>query len=292
MTEFSSLFAQEGTIKTISDWLGSSGIKIFAIIFVTATLSRFLRLIIRRIVASALKRDQFATEQDEKKREDTLVGIIAGVMRIVLWIIAIMIVLSELNLDTGPLVAAGASLGVALGFGAQSLIKDFISGLFIIMENQYRVGDVVEIASKSGTVEAITVRTTVLRDLDGNEHHIPNGIIDVTTNMTMLYSGININIGVSYDSDIEKVKNIVDKVGQKLAKDKEWKDKIEEAPHFLRLNNFNASDVEIKIVGKVKPGLQWSVGGEYKKRLKEAFDKEGIEIPFPQRVVRNVSESK
>ncbi len=153
------------------------------------------------------------------------------------------------------------------------------------MENQYRVGDVVCFGDTCGSVEKINLRTTILRDLDGVVHHIPNGEIKIASNLSKHYSRVNIDIGVSYDSNLEKVIKVVNKVGSDLAKDKKWKEKIIKPPQFLRVNDFGDSAIMIKILGETMPIMQWEVAGELKKRLKIAFDKEGIEIPYPQRVI-------
>ncbi len=219
------------------------------------------------------------------RREDTVIVILRGAARVVVWAMAGLMVLSEVGISIGPLIAAAGVAGVALGFGAQYFIKDIISGLFIILENQYRVGDVVTIDGTSGLVEDITLRMTTLRDLDGVVHHIQNGVASKTSNMTKELSSVNLNIGISYDTNLEKVIKVVNDVGDDLANDPEWKDDIVEAPNFLRVDDFADSAVIIKILGETQPARQWDVTGELRKRLKIAFDKHGIEIPFPQRVV-------
>jgi small conductance mechanosensitive channel len=181
-------------------------------------------------------------------------------------------------------------IGLAIGFGAQYIIRDFFTGLFIILENQYRVGDVICIQDKCGMVENINLRMTVIRDAEGAVHHIPNGEIKIATNKTKGFARVNLVVGVAYDTDIEKVKKVVNQVGQDMAKDPEWKDRIIKAPEFIRVDNFGASSVDIKISGEVKPLEQWGVLGELRKRIKIAFDKEGIEIPFPQRVIRQIKD--
>lgn len=272
-------------LESITQWLGSSGLKIALIVLVVYVVRKFGNLVVERAIKRTIKSDSFATPTDEKKREETLVSITTAALRVALWVVAGMLIVQEFGIDIGPLIAGASVIGVALGFGAQSLVKDFVSGLFIILENQYRVGDVVTIAGVSGSVEAISVRETVLRDLDGNVHHVPNGSIDVATNKTMDFSRINLNIGVGYDTKIDKVEKIIDEVGVEMMSDEEWSDNIIEAPRFVRVNNFGPNEIELKILGKVKPGSQWSVAGEFRRRIKLAFDKHKIEIPFPQTVV-------
>ncbi len=201
-----------------------------------------------------------------------------------------MLILSSLGVNIGPLLAASSVIGVGIGFGAQDAIKDFIAGVFIILENQYRVGDVVEIAGVSGTVEAITIRETVLRNLEGELLHVPNGVVEVSKNMTMDYSNVVMDIGVGYDSDIDKVEKVINEVGTSLAEDADWKDKILEAPEYLRVQSFGASEVVVRVLGKVQPGKQWAVAGEMRKRIKASFDKNKIEIPFPQQVIHRAED--
>lgn len=206
-----------------------------------------------------------------------------------MWLIAFMMIISEFGLNIGPVLAAAGIIGLAFGFGGQYLIRDVISGLFIILENQYRVGDVVCLGEKCGLVEDINLRLTTIRDLDGTVHHIPNGEIKSASNLSKYFSRVNLNIGISYNSNLEKVIAVVNKVGNDLSEDPQWKDQIKKAPQFLRVDDFADSAVVIKILGETEPLKQWDVAGELRKRLKIAFDKEGIEIPFPQRVVHNTN---
>lgn len=260
-------------------------INIAIIIAVTWLLTRFGDLIIRRSVRRMVKAHMHANREEEKKREDTVINIMSGVLKVVAWPMAAIIIIGTLGVNIGPLIAGAGIVGVALGFGAQSLVKDTISGLFIIAENQYRVGDVVQLDETSGMVERITLRKTVLRDLDGIVHHIPNGEITVASNFTSEQSGINLDVGVAYDTDIEKAIKVINRVGESIAEDEHWKDIIIETPSFLRVDNFGDSSIDLKITGTVAPLRQWDVTGELRKRLKVAFDKNGIEIPFPQRVI-------
>ena len=190
-------------------------------------------------------------------------------------------------MNVAPLLAGAGIVGVAVGFGGQYLIRDIITGVFLIWENQFRVGDAVCIGDVCGSVESVTLRVTVLRDLDGTVHTIPNGEITSTSNKSNGFSRINLDVGVGYGDDIDKVQKVIDKVGQELAGDTEWNAKITKAPAFLRVNNFGDSSVDVKILGETMPGEQWAVTGELRKRLKKAFDKEGIEIPYPQQVNHN-----
>jgi len=278
-------FIQEQFSNLLLPWLLTGGIKIVGILVGVFVIHRFGKLVIDKVVRKTVDSDHFLTKDAEKKREDTLIRIFHGTLRVLIWIIAILMILSEISIDIGPLLAGAGILGLSFGFGGQYLIRDVISGLFLILENQFRVGDVVCLDDTCGLVEDITLRATVLRDLDGTVHHVPNGTINRASNLSKHFSRVNLNVGVSYNDDLEKVISVVNRVGKELFEDPAWKDKIIEAPKFLRVNDFADSSVEIKILGKTKPLQQWSVTGELRKRLKIAFDKEGIEIPFPQRTI-------
>ena len=267
------------------DWLGSGGIRIAIAVIAFWAVRQFGNMVIRRIVQRSVRANAYTSKHEEQQRENTLVSITDSILRAAVWFIAGLVILEELGVDLGPFIAGASIFGVALGFGAQSLIKDFTSGIFIILENQYRVGDIVTIANTTGRVVSVNIRDTVLRDLDGHVHYIPNGSIEVATNMTMEYSGINLNIGVSYDTDIDKVQKIIDDIGQDMATDPDWQEHFINPIRFVRVQNFGDSAVELKVLGRVKPAMQWRAAGEFRRRIKTAFDKHQIEIPFPQRVI-------
>lgn len=272
---------------TETEWVKEHGMVILAIVIGAWIVKRFGIIVFSRIIKRSLARHGHLANgrHVDIKRQETIVSIFKGLISALVWPIALIMILSELNIDIAPLVAGAGIIGVALGFGAQYLVRDVISGLFIVLENQYRVGDIVNLDGTSGKVEEITLRITRLRNLDGVVHYVPNGSISRSSNLSQELSSINEDIGVSYDSDLDKVIKVVNKVGADLAKDKDWKDRIIVGPSFLRVDAFADSAIIIKITGDVKPGKQWAVKGEFFKRLKEAFDKEGIEIPFPQMVV-------
>ncbi len=273
------------TWESIIDWGKSSGVSVVVITFVIWLVRKFGNIVIRRSIRKAISADRFASPKDEQQREDTLISIVEATVRVILWVVGSMLIIQEFGVDIGPLVAGASVVGVAIGFGAQSLVKDFVSGLFIIMENQYRVGDVVSLAGESGTVQAITMRETILRNLDGDVIHIPNGTIAVAKNLTMEFSKVVMDIGVSYDTDIAKVEKVVNEVGESMMKDEKWAEHIIDQPRYQRVQNFGASEVEVRIISKVAPGQQWAIAGELRNRIKAAFDKNKIEIPFPQRVI-------
>lgn len=280
MTDFFQKF-----IQTATPWIINHGVKILVVALVTYLIRRSGGIFIERIVRKIIVSDHFLAKDAEKKREDTLIRIFSGAFGVIVWILAGLIILQEAGFAIGPLLAAAGIAGLAFGFGGQYLIRDLISGLFIIIENQYRVNDVVCFNDTCGLVEDISLRMTTLRDLDGVVHHVPHGEIKRVSNLTKHFARVNLNIGISYNSDIEQVISVVNKVGNELARDPVWKEFILKPPQFLRVDDFADSAIIIKILGETKPIKQWDVAGELRKRLKIAFDKEGIEIPFPQRVV-------
>lgn len=282
MTDFAQKF-----IQTATPWIFSHGVKILVVLTVAYIIRRSGGIFIEKAIRKLVVADHFLTKEAEKKREDTLISIFSGVLGIAVWILAGLIILQEAGLAIGPLLAAAGIAGLAFGFGGQYLIRDLISGLFIIMENQYRINDVVCFDGTCGLVEDISLRMTTLRDLDGVVHHVPHGEIKKVSNLTKQFARVNLNIGVSYDSNLEQVISVVNKVGQELAEDPSWKEFIIKPPQFLRVDDFGDSAIIIKILGETKPIKQWDVAGELRKRLKIAFDKEGIEIPFPQRVIHS-----
>jgi small conductance mechanosensitive channel len=194
-------------------------------------------------------------------------------------------ILQELGLKIGPLIAGAGIVGLAVGFGGQYLIRDIISGLFLILENQYRIGDSIDINGVSGLVEDISLRKTTLRDINGTVHHIPHGEIKLVSNLSKNYARVNLDIGISYNTDLDHAISVINRTGKELAEDPAFSDSIISPPQFLRVNDFADSAVILKILGDTKPLKQWEVTGEMRKRLKIAFDREGIEIPFPQRVI-------
>jgi moderate conductance mechanosensitive channel len=272
-------------IQNITPWFFEHGIKIFAIIIFAFFARKLVKIFIEKLIRKIVVSDHFLTKEAEKKREDTLIRIFTASIGILIWTLVLLMVLQEIGIAIAPLLAAAGIAGLAFGFGGQYLIRDLISGLFIIMENQYRIGDVVCFDGTCGLVEDITMRMTTLRDLDGVVHHVPHGEIKKVSNLSKHFSRVNLNIGISYNANLEHVISVVNKVGNELARDSEWKEYILKPPQFLRVNDFGDSSIIIKILGETKPLKQWDVTGELRKRIKIAFDKEGIEIPFPQRVV-------
>jgi len=272
-------------IEAVIPWLLTHGIKIIIIAAGAWVLNKIISGIIIKAVRIAVVPDQNMSEEAEKKRENTLIRIFTGAIKIAFLLVSILMILQEIGIEIGPILAGAGIVGLALGFGGQYLIRDIITGLFVILENQYRIGDVVNIDITGGLVEDISLRKTTLRDLNGTVHHIPHGEIKRVSNLSKKYARVNLDIGVSYSSDLEHVIQVINKTGNDLAGDPLFRDLIISPPQFLRVDDFADSAVIVKILGDTKPLKQWEVTGELRKRIKIAFDKEGIEIPFPQRVI-------
>ncbi len=272
-------------IEAIIPWLLDHGIKIVVIAIAAWLINKIVCRIIRRTVRIAVIRDENMSEEAEQKREDTLIRIFTGASRTLFIVLAVLMMLQEAGLKIGPILAGAGVAGLALGFGGQYLIKDIITGLFIIIENQYRISDVVRIDGESGTVVDISLRKTTLRNLDGTVHHFPHDSITRVSNLSKDWARVNLDVRIPYNSNLEHIIKIVNTVGEELANDIEYKDFIITPPKFLRVDDFAESALIIKILGDTKPLKQWEVTGEFRKRLKIAFDNEGIKMPLPQRVI-------
>ncbi len=271
-------------------WLLSHGLKIVFIAAGAFVLNKILYKVIEKTIRIAVRSDGFSSKEAEEKRENTLINIFTVTLKTLLFLVASLMILGEFGMQIGPILAAAGIVGLAFGFGGQYLIRDVITGLFIIMENQYRIGDVININGTGGLVEAITLRKTTLRDLNGTVHHIPHGEIKTVANLTKDFSRVNMNLGISYSSNLEHVIKVVNQVGMELAEDPDFKNSIIKPIQFVRVDDFADSAIVIKMLGDTQVLKQWEVAGEFRKRLKFAFDREGIEIPFPQRVVHHVKE--
>jgi small-conductance mechanosensitive channel len=276
---------KEILMENIIPWILSSGLEIVIIAVAAFLFVKVSGKPIEKVIRKAIPPQHFLTREAERKREDTLIKVFSGVVKVLIYLVAMFMILSEFHIDITPLLAGAGIAGVAFGFGAQYLVRDIITGFFLILENQFRVGDVIKVAGVSGVVEDLTIRVTTLRDMDGIVHNIPNGEMKVVSNLSKDFSRVNLVIGISYSDDINKAIEVINQVGQDMIEDELWKDKLNDAPSFLRVDKLNDSSVDLKIVGETKPLEQWAVTGELRKRIKEAFDQNKIEIPFPQRVM-------
>jgi len=270
--------------ERVVNWLLTSGLRIAFIVVGALIVMRILRFLITKI-RRFFEDDDPATKSEREKRAETLTRTLANFATIAIWFFAGMMILKELGVDIGPILAGAGIAGLAIGFGAQSLVKDFLSGIFIVVENEYRVGDVVKIADTAGLVEKITLRTTTLRDLEGKVHIIPNGEITVVTNMTKEWSRFLIDVGVAYKEDVDHVMEVLKEVGEGMEKDETFGVLILEPLQILGVDSFGDSSVNIRVMFTTQPLQQWTVGREFRRRIKKVFDEKGIEIPFPHRTI-------
>jgi small-conductance mechanosensitive channel len=250
-----------------------------------------LRQVVRVSVRSLLERRAAESEDESmpplelERRVSTIARLVVRIGGAVLAVIAVLMILGEFDIDIGPAVAGLGVVGIAVGFGAQTLIRDWLAGIFIVLENQYSEGDVVRIAGVDGVVEAFSLRRTTLRDLDGTVHTVPNGQITVASNMTRLWSRVNLDVGVAFDSDIDRATALIDRVGEELQADEEWGPRLLEAPAVVRVDAVAGSVVTLKVLGQVRAAEQWAVAGELRKRILAAFAREGIDMPLPHQVI-------
>lgn len=270
------------TTDVVINWLLTAALPalllLFAGILFFYGIQRPIKSLVNRLIHPT-KLNQMTIE-DATKRRNTLISLLTTLTRVVI-VIAVSIIAFRLlfpGVDLTPLLASAGIVGIALGFGAQSLVKDVISGIFIMSENQYRVGDTVEIQGASGNVERVSMRTTTIRDIDGNVHFIPNGSITQVTNKTLGFSAVNFTIVVEPDTKVDEVAKIINKVGKTLATEKEWQDKIIEPPQFMNIGAFTDIYLEVMINGKTQPAAQWAVTGEMRRRLLIAFEEHGIKL--------------
>jgi small conductance mechanosensitive channel len=221
-----------------------------------------------------------------KLRIDTMVSVLSSLATVAVWAVAAATVLSQFDVNLAPLFAGAGVVGIALGFGAQSVVADFLSGFFMLFEDQYGIGDVVDLGDASGTVEKFSLRTTTIRDVNGVVWHIPNSEIRRVGNKSQLWSRAVLDIDVAYDTDIRRAEGIIQRVADDLWHDSDYTDGgIMEAPQVWGVERLGADGVSIRLVVKTDPADQWTVGRELRLRIKEALDEAGIEIPFPQRTI-------
>jgi len=275
-----SLFDTEALIG----WLTTSGLRILFIAVGAYVITKIFGLVTMRVERFFDDADP-ATMSEREKQAATLGKILRNTVRIVVWTIAGMMILKTLGIEIGPILAGVGIAGLALGFGAQSLVKDFLSGMFIIIENQYNVGDVIQAAGVAGLVRKITLRTTVLRDLEGKVHTIPNGEIKVVSNMTKEWSRAVLDVGVAYKEDVDSVMAVLKEIGDELAADPGFAHLIDGELDVLGVQNFADSAVVVRVMFTTKPLQQWTVAREFRRRIKNTFDAKGIEIPFPHHTV-------
>ena len=265
-------------------WLRTRGPRILVILVGSLLLIRLLRVASDRI-PRLLPAAGGPTITEGEKRTRTVAGLVRTVGTSLVLLIAGMMLFREIGMDITPLLAGAGVAGLAIGLGAQGLIKDILAGAFILMEDQFHVGDVIQAAGVSGQVEKMTLRVTTVRDLRGAVHFIPNGEIRVASNLTKEWSRAVLEVGVSYEEDIDHVITVLNEVGQSLADDTTFGKLVLEPPQVLGVEALADSQVTIRMLAKTLPMKQWEVARELRRRIKGTFDREGIQIPYPHRVV-------
>ncbi len=271
--------------------LGDRLVPIAIIVVVAIVVVRLSRPFVHGIVQALMDREaaegtaQELSAVELAKRMATIDNLGVKVIRFFVVVIAALMTLREVGLDIGPAIAGLGLVGIAVGFGAQHLVRDYLNGALILIENQFSKGDTVRVAGITGTVEDFSLRRTTLRDLDGTVHTIPNGEITVASNLTRVWARINEDVQVAYDSDIPTVVRIVEEVGKAMAEDPAWHRRVLEAPRVDRMQSFDESGVSLKVLGVVRAEDRWVAAGEFRRRLLTAFSAEGVEIPFPHRVI-------
>jgi moderate conductance mechanosensitive channel len=292
------------TLSDVADWLLGPPLKILVILVLASVANwvgrRALKRSLTKLHSGAVRERMGAmrkrtpaalletgeTSLRAEQRIDALSSVLRSVVTFVIWLVALLMCLGEVGIDLAPLLAGAGVLGVAIGFGSQSLVRDFLSGMFILIEDQFGVGDIVDLGAASGTVEAVSLRTTRLRAVDGTVWHMPNGEITRVGNMSQHWSRALLDVEVAYDTDLVHARSVIKRVADEL-----WREdtSILDEPEMWGVEQLGASGIALRLVVKTTPSAQWKVSRELRERIKLAFDEEGIEIPFPQQMVWNRS---
>jgi small conductance mechanosensitive channel len=238
-----------------------------------------VRVLIPRVTARVSRRASQTMDLERRQRSATVVNFSTGVIRLVVWTMLFVSLLGEININIGPLLAGAGVAGAALAFGAQNIIKDYLAGFFILLENQYTLGDVVRIGAFTGTVEEITMRITVLRGMDGAMHVVPNGTITAVSNMTSAWARVVVDIGVAYDTNVDTAVAVLAKVAEGLRTDEAWAPFMLEAPETLGLTSLTETAMILRVMVKVVPEAQWRVQREFLRRIKVELDANHIAPP-------------
>lgn len=263
--------------------LFTATVQVIFILILLAVGNRLLRHVLSPAVKRAVRAQMVGKPEIEaQKRAETITSVIYHTLWIALLTAALLVLLSTvIGLNVAPLIAGIGVGGLAFGLGAQSLVRDAINGLFILSENQYAKGDIIRVGTITGVVEELNLRRTVVRDLDGAVHSIPNGEIRIATNLTRDWSGVHFHVAIVFGEDIERAMAIINRVGQELASDPAYRPYIVEVPRADRIEALDEKGVAIKVLGVVTPGCQWQVMSELRRRIVQAFVEERIEVPYP-----------
>lgn len=283
------------TLAKFSDWFIGTPITVLCILVGAWIVSHLARKHLSRLISSAVaQHDAVASRQlgrvglgpssdepDPRRdaRAQSIAGVVGSTVAVIVWVIALITVLGEIGIDLGPLIAGAGIAGVALGFGAQSIVKDFLAGLFVLIEDQYGLGDVVDLGEASGTVQEITLRATVLRAQDGTVWHVPNGEVVRVGNRSQVWSAAVVDVTVAYSSDLVEAQNVILRTASEVCAADPWKDQVLEPPDLLGVEAFATLGVTVRIVVKTAAGTQWALQRALREAIKAALDAAGIEIP-------------
>ncbi len=290
-------------LSGLVDWFVGGPVAVIAILAVAWILTRLARRYVQRAVERFAAQDRATSARltdlgivpaeilepgdtgRSEARAHSIGTVLGSSVAVFIWVVAGMMALGQLNLDIGPLIAGAGIAGIALGFGAQSLVKDCVNGLFVLIEDQYGIGDVIDLGEAVGVVERVSLRTTVLRGLDGAVWHVPNGEVQRVGNRSMLWSVALIDVDVAYDSDLARAREIMLDTANEVCSSPEWSDTILDEPEVLGVEALAADGITMRMIVKTTPGSQWGLQRTLREAFKESFDDAGIEIPFPQRTV-------
>lgn len=275
-------------LTTLADEIGWEELVLSSLRILFILLAAWLAVFVIRGVLRRLEnrlRARYEAHEETNKQVDTIMRLVNQAVMIAFWTVVMLIVLREMGFEIGPILASAGVVGLAVGFGAQNLVRDVISGFFFLLENQVRVGDVAVVNGTGGLVEKMNFRTIVLRDLSGTVHVFPNGTITTLSNLTKGWSAHVFDLGVGYGEDPDRVITVIKRVGAEMWAEDRWRQIMLAEPEVFGVDKFADSAVVIKGRVKTKPIKQWEVGREFLRRIKIEFDREGIEIPFPHRTL-------
>ncbi|HWL42452.1 MAG TPA: mechanosensitive ion channel family protein [Ilumatobacter sp.] len=292
------------TLADVADWFFARPAKIVLILLVAWILRRIIRRIIRRWVPRLYEPHEPARERLERlginvpdiiaaeltdprrhARGESITAALSSTVGVAVWVIALLMVLGVTGLDIAPLLAGAGVAGVALGFGAQSIVRDCLAGLFMLIEDQYGIGDVVDLGEASGVVEQIHLRTTVVRGSDGTVWHVPNGVVQRVGNKSQLWSVAVLDANVAYRTDLTRARELLHQAADEVCASDQFRASVIDAPEVLGVESLGVDGVTLRLIVKVQPGTQWALQRALREHVKEVFDAGGIEIPFPQRTV-------
>lgn len=280
------LVASHADIASVA-WLLGHGVVILVILAAAAVAARLVAFGVRRVAGRVERRETL--DEEGRQRLTTLSQVVSRTLRAAIWTVALLLVLDQVGVNLAPLIAGAGIAGLALGFGAQALVRDFLSGFFILLENQFHIGDNVEVSASGGTVtgvvEGFSMRVTQVRSLDGALHFIPNGNIQEIANRTQGWARAVVDVGVGYGEDLDRVQEALEELMGEIAEDAELGPLLVASPEVWGVESLADSSVVVRVVAQVRPPNQWAFQRELRKRIKRRFDERGIEIPFPQRVV-------